>query len=57
MAKKDKASHTDEVRRYVTLQRSATVEYVEKKSVFYGHAAPVKSQEEALAFLADKRKQ
>lgn len=41
---------------YVTLQRAATVEYVEKKSIFWGHAAPVHTQEEALAFLSEKRK-
>ena len=55
MAKKETAQ-PEAPRSYVTLQRPATVEYVEKKSVFLGHAAPVRSQEEALAFLAEKRK-
>ena len=35
----------------VTLGRSASAEYTEKKSVFIGYASPVKSEEEAIEFI------
>lgn len=35
----------------VTLGQSATAELIEKKSVFIGYAAPVESEEEAIAFV------
>lgn len=35
----------------VTLERSASAELIEKKSVFIGYAAPVNSEEEAIAFV------
>ena len=40
---------------YRTLLQSAHNEYVVQKSRFIGHASPVKTQEEALAYLADIR--
>ena len=40
---------------YRTLLQTASDEYLIQKSRFIGHAAPVKTQEEALAFLADIR--
>ena len=41
---------------YTTLKKSAEAEYTEKKSVFIGYAAPVKTEEEALDFIAAIRK-
>ncbi len=36
---------------YFTLKKEARAEFVERKSVFYGSAAPVKTEAEALAFI------
>ncbi len=36
---------------YYTLKKEARAEFVERKSVFYGSAAPVKTEAEALAFI------
>lgn len=41
---------------YKTICRSVQVEYSDHRSVFYGYAAPVDSEEAALAFLAEIRK-
>jgi uncharacterized YigZ family protein len=38
-----------------TLGREASAEFEEKKSVFIGHAKPVKTEEEALAFIKAKK--
>ncbi len=40
---------------YTTLAGVAEIEFVERKSVFYGYAAPVKSEEEALALIKERR--
>lgn len=40
-----------DTKKYVTLEREASAEFVEKKSVFIGHAKPVKTDEEALLFV------
>lgn len=40
---------------YVTLEKAAEVEFIEKKSVFLGFAAPVKTEEEALAHIKARR--
>ena len=40
-----------DAKKYVTLEREASAEFVEKKSVFIGHAKPVKTDEEALLFV------
>lgn len=40
----------------ITLYQRATAEIIEKKSRFIGHAAPVKSEEEARAFIAEIKK-
>ena len=40
---------------YTTLEKIAEIEYVERKSVFLGYAAPVKSEEEALAIVKERR--
>ncbi|MBQ8310852.1 MAG: YigZ family protein [Clostridia bacterium] len=36
---------------YTTLEHEGEAEFTEKKSVFIGHAAPVKSEEEALTYI------
>ena len=56
MKKKEKESPREEIRRRVTLASTASVEMEERKSVFIGHAAPVKDEEEARAFLEEKRR-
>ena len=38
-----------------TLCREASAEFEEKKSVFIGHAAPIKTEEEALAYIKRKK--
>ena len=40
---------------YTTIAKVAEIEFVERKSVFYGYAAPVKTEEEALAFVKERR--
>ena len=37
---------------YKTIKEAATAEFVERKSRFIGHIAPVKTEEEAQAFVA-----
>ncbi len=41
---------------YVTLGKEGVSEFEMKKSVFIGHAAPVKSEEEALEYIAKYKK-
>ena len=36
---------------YISLEKSGFSEYTEKKSVFFGYAAPVSTEEEAIAFV------
>ena len=38
-----------------TLREEASAEFEEKKSVFIGHAKPVKTEEEALAYIKQKK--
>ncbi len=40
-----------ETKKYITLEKEASAEFVEKKSVFIGHAKPVKTDEEAFEFV------
>lgn len=40
-----------EEKRYTTLEREASAEFTEKRSVFIGHARPTKTDEEALEFV------
>lgn len=42
---------------YTTLEGEGEAEFVEKKSIFIGHAAPVKSEEEAQAFVKKYKNQ
>ncbi len=44
-----------EKERYVTLRQEASAEFEEKKSVFIGYAKPVKTEEEAMAFVKQIR--
>ena len=42
---------------YTTLEGYGTDEFEEKKSIFIGHAAPAKTEEEAMAFIKSKQKE
>ena len=42
---------------YMTLEKMASAEFEEKNSLFIGHAAPVKSEEEAMAFVKQKQRE
>ena len=46
-----KTETTDAPVIYTTLSHHAEIEFVERKSVFYGNAAPVKTPEEAIEFV------
>lgn len=41
---------------YITLDKAAQTSFTEKKSVFIGNASPVKTEEEAMSFIAEIRK-
>ena len=56
MKKKQNAEAGTKKRR-ITLAKAASCRMEERKSVFIGHAAPVSSEEEARAFLEEKRKE
>lgn len=58
MPKKNiKAEETvSEAKLYTTLEREASAEFIERKSVFIGYARPVKSEAEAVEFIATIRK-
>ena len=57
MKKKEKEASREEVRRRVTLADTASVEMEERKSIFIGHAAPVRDEEDARRFLEEKRRE
>lgn len=40
---------------YTTLEHEGEAEFTEKKSVFIGHAAPVQSEEEAMAYIKKQK--
>lgn len=46
-----------EIKKRITLARSVSCEMEERKSVFIGHAAPVRNEVEARAFIESKRKE
>lgn len=46
-----------EGKKYVTLGKEAHVEFEERKSVFIGHAKPVKSEPEAVEFISSIKKE
>lgn len=39
------------IKPYVTLNKEASAEFIEKKSIFIGYAAPIKTEEDALNFI------
>ncbi len=51
MSKEKKAPPSEEARLYTTVAREAAVEFREKKSLFIGYAAPVKTEAEASDFI------
>ena len=40
---------------YITVEREASDEFIEKKSRFIGACRPVKTEEEALRFIQEKK--
>ena len=42
---------------YTTLEGEGSDEFEEKRSIFIGHAAPVKTEEEAMAYVKQKQKE
>ena len=42
---------------YTTIKNEAVAEFEEKRSIFIGHAKPVKSEEEAAEFIKAKKKE
>ena len=42
---------------YTTIKNEVSVEFEEKRSLFIGHAKPVKTEEEALEFIKQKKKE
>ena len=59
MAKKTKNIDTpvsEALKTYTTLEKEASAEFTEKKSVFIGYACPVKTEDEAMEFIARIRK-
>lgn len=59
MAKKTKnidAPVAEAPKTYTTLEREASAQFTEKKSVFIGHACPVKTEDEAVEFINKIRK-
>lgn len=53
MAKSAKNISTDEISPtlFTTLEKEASAEFTEKKSLFIGYATPIKSEEDALEFI------
>ena len=47
----NKEVYEETVKTYTTLEKEASAELIEKKSLFIGYAKPVKSDEEALEFV------
>lgn len=59
MAKKTKnidIQTPDAPKTYTTLEKEASAEFTEKKSVFIGYACPVKNEDEAIEFIGRIRK-
>ena len=42
---------------YTTVEREASAEFEEKRSVFIGHAIPIKSAEDAAEFIKAKKRE
>lgn len=56
-AKKNSDADEISIKKYVTLGSEAHVEFEERKSIFIGHAKPVKSESEALEFINSVKKE
>ena len=54
--KKTTEAATEQPKLYTTLAREASAEFTEKKSLFIGYAAPTKTEQDALDFIARIRK-
>ncbi len=50
-------SAADNARLYTTIEGEGCGEYEDRKSIFIAHAVPVKSEEEALAYVKGKQKE
>lgn len=48
---------SDERITYTTVKHEATAEFEEKRSLFIGHAKPVKTEEEAAEFIKEKKRE
>lgn len=48
---------SDERITYTTVKREATAEFEEKRSLFIGHAKPVKTEDEAAEFIKEKKRE
>ena len=46
-----------ETETYTTVEREASAEFEEKRSIFIGHAIPIKSADEAAEFIKSKKKE
>ena len=46
-----------EIETYTTVEREASAEFEEKRSIFIGHAIPIKSAEDAADFIKIKKKE
>jgi uncharacterized YigZ family protein len=60
MKKKSDVSKNSDIelpKKRITLANNVSVETEEKKSIFIGHAAPIKNEEEARLFLESKRRE
>ena len=42
---------------YMTLEKVASAEFEERGSIFIGHAAPIKNEQEAMAFIKQKQRE
>jgi uncharacterized YigZ family protein len=55
MSKKKVTEPVSEIKLYTTLEREASAEFTERRSVFIGCASPVKNNDEAVKFIAKIR--
>ncbi len=57
MKKKSDAAVSAEPKKRVTLAKEASAEMEERKSIFIGHARPVRDEDEARRFIEEKRRE
>lgn len=53
----EQTSVSVELKKRITLAADVSVEMVEKKSIFIGHAAPIASEEEARRYIDEKKRE